>query len=734
MSDNIQELCGTLIGDRYQIVKVLGEGGMGVVYLADDNDLGRQVAIKVLHQSLQDTPALARRLEMECTLLAQLGSHPNIVTLLDRQNYDNKTILVMEYVPGEDLSDIIERTFQRTPYQKITGGGGEGEEKVLMLSPRNAIIVAMQCLTALDYAHGRGVLHRDIKPSNIMVRQDSGGNLAAKLMDFGIAKTLKQSSVDTAFTRLTKTEDRAPGTPAYMAPEQIEPDRFGAIGPATDVYAFGVMFFEMLTGQLPFVGGFTELMHSHTNVRPPNPREINPLIKTELAHVVIRSMQKSPANRFKTASEMLIALQEAVGLSAANAIKPGDDARFDFQNPEDKKSSHLSLKTLLFLPLIFSIVVGVAYWQNWEIPWITFGAPVTSESAMALTPKQAQTVCLTFKGVADKQVVHDFARAEWALAEQKLQAAADEKDPDEAVRLFTEAGRLFTAIPEIAAEREYEAKLKEEDVARAIERDNQSHREKEPDYVAPVINDTKTVDLGNGVNMEMVWVIPGKFRMGSREISRGSRSKKQGTIISPDESPSHTVTITRGFWIGQYEVTQQQWLQVMGYNPSRFTESLRNPVEQIRWTDSENFLEKMNQLSESGIFRLPTEAEWEYSCRAGGTTRYNCGNDLSALPKYAWYAGNSGTGTHCVGEKRPNAWGIYDMHGNVAEWVQDWYDPELYKRGTVTNPYGPDTGLFRVRRGGAWSYHHSRLRSAVRDHALPDEKADIYGLRIVLIP
>ena len=127
MADNsTQDICGTTLGDRYKILKVLGEGGMGAVYLAEDIDISRQVAIKILRDNLQDTPALARRLEMECTLLAQLGSHPNIVTLLDRQNYDKKTILVMEFVPGEDLSEIIERTFQRTPFQKTTGGADNG--------------------------------------------------------------------------------------------------------------------------------------------------------------------------------------------------------------------------------------------------------------------------------------------------------------------------------------------------------------------------------------------------------------------------------------------------------------------------------------------------------------------------------------------------------------------------------------------------------------------------------
>ena len=731
MAENTQDICGTTIGDRYKILKVLGEGGMGEVYLAEDNDIGRQVAIKVLRDNLQDTPALARRLEMECTLLAQLGSHPNIVTLLDRQNYDNKTILVMEYVPGEDLSDIIERTFQRTPFQRTTGGGGQGEaqSKVIMMTPRNAVIIAMQCLKALDYAHDKGVLHRDIKPSNIMVSKDQSGAINAKLMDFGIAKTLRQSSVDTAFTRLTKTEDRAPGTPAYMAPEQIEPDRFGAIGPGTDIYAFGVMFFEMLTGQLPFVGGYTELMHSHTNVRPPSPREINPLIKAELAHVVIRAMQKSPANRFKSAGEMLEALQTAVGLSTAEALHADAGSKIQFEEGDTRKKSRLSLRTLLLL-LLFGTLAVVAYWQGWTPVWFGEESAPEIEEALTLTPEQARMMCMTFKDDADQSVVHDYARGEWVLAEQKMQKAEDATDPAEAVRLFTEARQDFAKIPRIAFQREQEAK--EKAAERVANKNNQNKPVNISEDTEPKIEKKKTVDLGNDVGMDMVWLRAGTFKMGSRQVSQSSRRRNQGgSTIPPDETPVRAVTISKGFWICQHEITQAQWVQIMGNNPSRFTENPRNPVEQVSWNDCYAFIEMLNQRVGASIFRLPTEAEWEYACRAGGSSVYNFGNDLSALHNYAWFSGNSEAKTHPVGSKRPNSWGLYDMHGNVSEWVLDWYDPTIYQKGNATDPYGPNSGIFRVRRGGAWSYHYSRLRSAARDHDLPDMRADVFGFRVV---
>ena len=730
MTDNIQDLCGTTIGERYNILKVLGEGGMGAVYLADDNDLGRQVAIKVLRQSLVDSPALARRLEMECTLLAHLGSHANIVTLLDRQTYDDKTILVMEYVPGENLSDIIERTFQRTPFSKAKGG--QPSSDVFMLTPRNAILVAMQCLKALDYAHSRGVLHRDIKPSNIMVRADHGGSVIAKLMDFGIAKTLKESSVDTAFTRLTKTEDRAPGTPAYMAPEQIEPDRFGEIGPGTDIYAFGVMFFEMLTGKLPFSGGFTELMHAHTNVRPPSPREVNPLIKAELAHVVIRALQKSPANRYKTAGEMLEALEAAVGMSPTYAMQSKKTAKAEIDATDAPKKGRSQRRRVLML-LLLTTILGVAFWQGWTNIWFEGDTDVSVDTVSAeITPEQARTIAMTLKETADTDFVRRYASHELERAERVLQEADEAEEAVKKIELYTEAGRLFGNVPGIAYDRE--AREREREAQRRAEREGREATAEPEEKERPEVP-VRTIPLGGDVALDMVWIEPGSFMMGN-DVGRGRRGRsaqRDADNDQQDERPARTVRITEGFWMGRYEVTQAQWLEVMGNNPARFSNDLRLPVEQVSWHDCQAFLERLNEITDVGVFRLPTEAEWEYACRAGSPAVFSFGNELAALTDHAWYAENSNAMTQQVGTKQPNAWGLYDMHGNVAEWVQDWYAPDYYANAVSIDPQGPRNGIFRVNRGGAWSNHYMRLRSACRSHNLPDMRSDMIGLRVVMV-
>ena len=162
------------------------------------------------------------------------------------------------------------------------------------------------------------------------------------------------------------------------------------------------------------------------------------------------------------------------------------------------------------------------------------------------------------------------------------------------------------------------------------------------------------------------------------------------------------MTITKPFYLGKYEVTQEQWEAVMGSNPSNF-KGPKNPVEQVSWDDCQEFLDKLNAKAggQGGKFVLPTEAQWEYACRAGSTGKFCFGDDEKQLGEYAWYDENSDSKTHPVGEKKPNAWGLYDMHGNVWEWCQDWYG--AYGAEAVDDPSGPTTGSGRVFRGGGWN-------------------------------
>jgi formylglycine-generating enzyme required for sulfatase activity len=216
--------------------------------------------------------------------------------------------------------------------------------------------------------------------------------------------------------------------------------------------------------------------------------------------------------------------------------------------------------------------------------------------------------------------------------------------------------------------------------------------------------------------MEFVRIQPGEFTMGC--------SGRQNQC-DRDELPSRRVHITKEFEVGIYEVTQAQWVSIMKTNPSHFN-GPDLPVEQVSWNEVQEFLEKLNALHDGYRYRLPTEAEWEYAARAGSNEAR-----FGSLDEIAWYGGNSGSHTHPVGQKRPNAWGLYDTLGNVWEWVQDWYDAEYYKYGSDSDPVGPETGQRRTLRGGSWFYLPLNGRVSYRDAIQPDGGFDAVGFRCV---
>ena len=278
--------------------------------------------------------------------------------------------------------------------------------------------------------------------------------------------------------------------------------------------------------------------------------------------------------------------------------------------------------------------------------------------------------------------------------------------PEEIVKAFrrhaAEIYKKALTAGEIKGLLEIQAKRRIAEVE-AYDRESASARVPEPGrqrgkYIAkPKHRDTKTIVLPGGATMEMIYVAPGSFTMGSSRWERGR----------DNDEMQHRVTLTKGFWLGKYEVTQRQWKSVMGNNPSHFKgDDL--PVENVTWNDCQEFIRKVN-ASLNCEACLPTEAEWEYACRAGTTGPYAGGS----LDSMGWYRNNSGGKTHPVGQKQPNLWGFYDMHGNVWEWCNDWYG--AYPSGSVTDPTGSASGGNRgVLRGGRWDSEARGCRSANR--------------------
>lgn len=235
---------------------------------------------------------------------------------------------------------------------------------------------------------------------------------------------------------------------------------------------------------------------------------------------------------------------------------------------------------------------------------------------------------------------------------------------------------------------------------------------------------------------ELVWINPGSFVMGS-PITEDDR------VL--DEGPLSAVTISKGFWMGKYEVTQAEYLATMGVNPSAFAGDLKRPVENVTWNDATTYCAKLTEQEKKAgrllaghAYRLPTEAEWEYAARAGTKTRLSYGDDpgYASLDGYAWFGSNSSGTTHPVGTKSPNPWGLYDMHGNVWEWCSDWYSSSYSGGGllSLVDPLGIFSGTDRVIRGGSWKGLNRFCRSASRSSSLPQIPGSNVGFRVVLAP
>lgn len=256
----------------------------------------------------------------------------------------------------------------------------------------------------------------------------------------------------------------------------------------------------------------------------------------------------------------------------------------------------------------------------------------------------------------------------------------------------------------------------------------------QPEPIQAVADTGKTYT--NSIGMEFIATPAGSFWMGA-----------SAPAAYDSEKPQHKVTISKPFYLGRHEVTQAQWETVMGSNP--YTLDRSNPYYNlpgmkeritrpnhpatVSWNDAQEFIKRLNAREGHNRYRLPTEAEWEYAARAGTTTAYSFGDDSSDLGRYAWYGEDFASGgTHPIGQKLPNPWGLYDMHGNAWEWVQDWYSDSYYAQSPATDPKGPESGSQRAVRGGSWHQTATSWRSSFRKAYDPDYRGISIGFRLAM--
>jgi len=504
----------------------------------------------------------------------------------------------------------------------------------------DCIEMARQVLLGLEAAHSAGIVHRDVKPDNLML--DHNGKI--KVGDLGLARSFHSS----ADTHLTQT-GMAMGTPQYVAPEQICDS--SEIDYRADFYALGATLFHLSTGRPPFPArSSAEVMSRHLNDPAPRARDHNPALSESFTELIQKLMEKMAPMRPQTHAEIYQALDRcqagtAAVPAAAKVWSPQSLHPATLPTPEPNRSRQ---PLIWVIAAVAAIAAGVwAYIATLpEVPTVT-KTPTPEERNP--TPSQETPPA---KPPIPEPLTPATATKDKPAAPNLPEPEQEEKAQIVAANLPVSPGPALLSGSKPGKE--------------------------------------TVIDLGDGVEMEFVWIPPGEFTMGSPSGEKGRKA---------DEGPIRNVTISKGFWMGKYEVSQEQYAQMTGENPSKFKGD-HHPVERVSWDDGAAFCRVLTTKT-GKAFRLPTEAEWEYACRAGTTTIYHAGENESDLAKAGWYKGNSGGMTHPVGKKEPNAWGLHDMHGNVWEWCWDWYGS--YSSGSQADPRGPASGKRRVYRGGSWS-------------------------------
>jgi formylglycine-generating enzyme required for sulfatase activity len=680
------------------------------------------------------------RFTREIEALVKL-SHPHIVKILDVGEQDGIPIFVMDYLPGGSLRDRRPRgpdgNFLPAPPAQLSHWLGHVAE-------------------ALDVIHTKGYIHRDVKPDNILFDADNN----AYLGDFGITRV---HSVSTGIvpspsqSALRTSTGMLIGTPHYTAPEIVQEQPFG---PPADQYSLAVTVWEMLSGRIPFDGPFPAvILVMQTNTDLPLLSELVPAVPPALAQAVRKGLAKDPLQRFPSCKEFAQAV--LAPLSLRSSLHSWSTSEILSTCPACQKPIRLPASASgksLACPRCGAIFVAAVLSAAGPAPAVPKPAP----PAPAPRPHDDQSLTATVPSLGSApSLTPVMLPPPQASATPALPAALPLSQVSPLPR--SPRRRLLVGLTALAV-------LALVGVSAGLwllRGDGDGGKKTDSQEPPGVVLDKQ---ITNSLGMKLVLIPAGEYERGS---------SVEDKIAAGQERPQHQVKITRSFYLGAYEVTVKEFAEFVkaakyktdaeilengeGYEPGAralkqrpffnwnnpgFDQTELHPVVNVSWKDAVEFCRWLSQ-KEKKIYRLPTEAEWEYACRAGTKTRLYNGDshqllklianvadrDLSAKinPKqHAWEAWNDGHAfTAPVGNFQANDWGLHDMLGNVFEWCQDWYDPEVYQRGLMVDPTGAPNGIQRVVRGGSWFQLLEACRCAYRDGCDPlAVRADL-GFRVV---
>lgn len=693
---------GRLAG--FRILKLLGSGGMGAVFLAEDVQLRRPVALKIIHRNFAAHSEASERFLREARAAAAI-KHDHVVTIYQVGQERGVPFLAQELLTGEMLDDALKRQ---------------------PLELAETLRIGREIALGLAAAHERGLLHRDIKPSNVWLEDK---RRRVKILDFGLARSREANAELTGPGVIL-------GTPAYMAPEQAIGD---PLDERADLFSLGCVLYRMTTGRLPFRGkDALSTLRSLAVETPAVPRGLNPELPQDVSDFIERLLSKDRALRPASAelvAETLLAMSHKLAertLSAASSSGslPADEPGGPIRGGGFKKAWLSAAGAAAALLLLGFIIIKITSkdGSTTEIQ-VEEGAKISISGSEIETPKLKSAGATGRDGAAvvAKPVVAKTGSAKSGGAPPPAKAPFD------------------------AAQ----ARKHQEAWARHLGQE---------------------VETTNSVDAVMVLIPPGEFLMGIADETDDEELKKR---IQNGELRQHRVVITRPFWMGQTEVTVGQYKKfaaATGYQtdaekadvaakaaadkPVAAGEPAPAPYQpmgtylyqwrvtddyaavHLTWNDAVAFClwlseqEKLpapyttvgKRVVPTGQgYHLPTEAQWEYACRAGTTTRYWFGDDPDRLDEFENLKG----AMRQVSIRPPNAFGLHDMQGCAWEWCQDWYDEKWYEKSPTNDPVGPAYGNERVQRGGVWEPAAMYCRSGWRQKNPPMENQYAYGFRIV---